>query len=176
MQTITRAWGRGMHFGKEANVYVIKLDDGEEVHSTLERLFAQQTIKSGVFLGGVGMLTDLKLGYYDGRDYVTRELSEPHELVKLSGSTAWVNGKPHLHLHAAVANKEHQLLGGHLVSAKAHYLNEIYLLRLVDIELTRKKSEKSGLMELIIQKASETKPVLGHVARQRSGSLELDLD
>ncbi len=165
-----------MHFGKEANVYVIKLDDGENIHSTLEQLFAQHMIKSGVVLGGVGMLADLKLGYYDGKDYVTRELKEPHELVKLSGSTAWVNGKPHLHLHAAVANREHQLLGGHLVSGRAHYLNEIYLLRLVDIELTRKKSERSGLMELLIQKTSDTRPGLGHAARHRSSSLELDLD
>jgi hypothetical protein len=54
-------------------------------------------------------------------------------------------------------------------------MNEIFVLRLVDLELGRRKNERTGLMELEIHKTSDIK--FSHsAAKHRSGSLELDLD
>lgn len=165
-----------MQFGKESNLLVIKLDDGEGLHSGLEQALGESMVKSGVVLGGVGMVTDFKIGYYDGKDYVIREFKEPHELLSLQGSIAHAGGgQLLLHLHCTVGNKEHAVFGGHLISAKVRYMNELFVLRLVDLELARRKNERTGLMELEIHKASDIK--LSHsAAKHRSGSLELDLD
>lgn len=165
-----------MRSGKESNIIVIKLDDGENVHSGMEHALGQNMVKSGIILGGVGMLTDFKLGYYDGKEYVTEEYKEPHELLTLQGSIAHGGqSKILLHIHCTVANRAHQVFGGHLLSGTVRYGNEIFVLRLVDIELGRRKNERTGLMELEIHKTSDIK-LHSTMARHRHGSLELDLD
>jgi len=165
-----------MLFGKESNILVIKLDDGENLHSSIEQALGQNMIKSGIILGGVGMVTDFKLGYYDGKEYITEEYKEPHELLTLQGSVAnGGQGKILLHIHCTVANKAHQVFGGHLISASVKYMNEIFILRMVDVELGRRKNDRTGLMELEIHKTSDIK-LHSTASKHRSGSLELDLD
>ncbi|MBM4249883.1 MAG: DUF296 domain-containing protein [Euryarchaeota archaeon] len=165
-----------MLFGKESNMIVIKLDDGENLHSGIEQALGQNMVKSGIILGGVGMLADFKLGYYDGKEYITQEFKEPHELLTLQGSVAHGGqGKILLHVHCTVANRAQQVFGGHLISGTVRYANEIFVLRLVDIELGRRKNERTGLMELEIHKTSDIK-LHSTAARHRHGSLELDLD
>ena len=165
-----------MLFGKESNIIVIKLDEGENLHNGIEQALGQNMIKSGIILGGVGMVTDFKLGYYDGKEYITEEYKEPHELLTLQGSVAHAGqGKLLLHIHCTVANTAHQVFGGHLISATVKYMNEIFVLRMVDVELGRRKNDRTGLMELEIHKASDIK-LHSTAAKHRSGSLELDLD
>jgi len=165
-----------LQFGKESNLLVIKLDDGESLHSGLEQALTESMVKSGVVLGGVGMVSDLKIGYFDGKEYVAKEVLEPHELLSLQGNIAHAGGgQLLLHLHCTVGDRQHNVLGGHLISARVKHMNEIFVLRLVDLELGRRKNERTGLMELEIHKTSDIK-ISHSAAKHRSGSLELDLD
>jgi hypothetical protein len=165
-----------MIHGKESNLIVIKLDDGEVLHAGLERALAENMVRSGVVLGGVGMITDFKIGYFDGKEYIAKEVKDPHELLSLQGNIAHAGGgQLLLHLHCTVGDRQHNVFGGHLLSAKVMHMNEIFVLRLVDLELGRRKNERTGLMEMEIHKTSDIR--LTHsAAKQRSGSLELDLD
>ena len=165
-----------MIHGKESNLIVIKLDDGEVLHSGLERALSDNMVKSGVVLGGVGMITDFKIGYFDGKEYIAKEVKEPHELLSLQGNIAHAGGgQLLLHLHTTVGDRQHNVFGGHLLSAKVMHMNEIFVLRLVDLELGRRKNERTGLMEMEIHKTSDIR--FSHsAAKQRSGSLELDSD
>jgi hypothetical protein len=165
-----------MIHGKESNLIVIKLDDGEVLHSGLERALSENMVKSGVVLGGVGMITDFKIGYFDGKEYIAKEVKEPHELLSLQGNIAHAGGgQLLLHLHCTVGDRQHNVFGGHLLSAKVVHMNEIFVLRLVDLELGRRKNERTGLMEMEIRKTSDTR-FMHSAAKQRSGSLELDSD
>jgi hypothetical protein len=74
-----------------------------------------------------------------------------------------------------VGDRQHNVFGGHLLSAKVVHMNEIFVLRLVDLELGRRKNERTGLMEMEIRKTSDTR-FMHSAAKQRSGSLELDSD
>jgi len=165
-----------MIHGKESNLVVIKLDDGEVLHAGMERALSENMVRSGVVLGGVGMVTDFKIGYYDGKEYVAKEVKEPHELLSLQGNIAHAGGgQVLLHLHCTVGSKDHDVLGGHLLSANVMNMAEIFVMRLVDLELGRRKNERTGLMEMEIKKSSDIR--FGHTAaKHRSGSLELDTD
>jgi predicted DNA-binding protein with PD1-like motif len=165
-----------MIHGKESNLIVIKLDDGEVLHTGLERALTENMVRSGAVLGGVGMVTDFKIGYFDGKEYVAREINEPHELLSLQGNIAHAGGgQLMLHLHCTVGDKQHNVSGGHLISAKVKHMNEIFVLRLMDLELGRRRNERTGLMEMEIKKTSEFR-FTHSAAKQRSGSLELDSD
>jgi len=164
-----------MLVARETNIIAIKLDDGENLVSGLEQAFTQNMIKSGIILGGIGMVTNFKLGYYTGKEYVSKEFSEPHELVNLQGSVAQgEGGKLMLHLHCTVGSQEHTTFGGHLMAAQVKNMAEIFAVRLMDTELRRRKSDRTGLMELEFHKVSDTK--VPHSTKHKSGSMELDLD
>jgi predicted DNA-binding protein with PD1-like motif len=55
------------------------------------------------------------------------------------------------HIHCSVADSEHQLWGGHLNKARVNVINEITILKLDKLNLTRIKNEETGLMELNIE-------------------------
>jgi predicted DNA-binding protein with PD1-like motif len=73
----------------------------------------------------------------------------------LGGSIAKVNDKIMFHIHCAVADSEHVLKGGHVTRGKVAVLNEISILKLEEITLTRELNPDTGLMEMIIPEDME---------------------
>jgi len=76
-------------------------------------------------------------------------LDESHELVALHGSISTKN-EVVIHLHCALANQDHEIIGGHLKSAKVCVINEILIKKLADVELGRSLNPATGLKELFI--------------------------
>lgn len=169
-----------MQVERETNILVVKLDNNEDLFSTLEKIAQDQMIKSGMVLFGIGMLRDIELGYYLGKDYQWTTITEPSELVALHGTIATVDDAPSLHLHAGLAYQDHGLKGGHLKKGTVNMLAEIGIIKLTDVELTRKKNPNSGLNELLISKASKSTqavrkmPTEGRSPGKRSMDLDLD--
>ena len=133
---------------KEGNTVLIKLDDGEDLMEKLTEALSLLRVRHGVILTGIGMLKDFEIGYYNGEEYEKEMHEEPHELVAMHGSVAWVDGKHDLHIHVGLAGKDHRLIGGHLLKAKVCVLNEISVLATERIEITRKKDEATGLRQM----------------------------
>jgi predicted DNA-binding protein with PD1-like motif len=143
-----------MQFGVDGAVIVVKLSNNDDVFEKYKEIIQKNNIRSGIILSGIGMLKDFELGYFDPGGYKTRTFSEPHELVSMSGSIAYAqndNTNLLLHIHCSVANREHQVFGGHLNKATVNVVNEITILRLNELNLNRIKNEKTGLMELNIE-------------------------
>jgi len=129
---------------------VVKLDDGEDLFPSLERIVHEHSIVSGVFLGGVGMIREFEIGYWSGKEYLTEFHETPHELLHYGGSIARAEGKPMFHIHATLAGPDHRTVGGHVNRAVVAVLNEIFILKLEELELTRELNPGSGLMELVV--------------------------
>jgi predicted DNA-binding protein with PD1-like motif len=141
--------GKDMQSAIERNHVIIKLDNGEDLFEALARVIDKHGIESGLILSGIGMLRDLKIGFYNGTEYNKERFADPKELLSMHGSVA--SGQENrIHIHVGLANNEHKVFGGHLFSAKVCMLNEIVLLKLDEITLKRELNEKSGLLELKI--------------------------
>lgn len=140
-----------MQSNMEANIIVVRLMDGEDLFSAIETISKKYRINSGMILSGIGMIQDFELNYFDGTKYKMRKFGQPHELVSMHGSIAYAGNKLILHIHCGVANSKHQLYGGHLSKATVKVLNELIILKLSKILLTRKLNEKTGLMELAVE-------------------------
>ncbi len=135
---------------KEGNIIAVKLEEGEDLFESLEAIRKKFGIKSGYVLFGIGALSDFELGYFEkGKGYSRNKFKEPHELIALHGSIA--ESEQSLHLHAALANKKKQVIGGHLFSAKANPLVELLILKLSKTRLTRKLNKATNLNELFIK-------------------------
>ena len=126
------------------NELMLRLKDGESLVPALIEL----DVSSAVILNGVGMLRDLRLGYWNGKEYELESVEEPVELLSLQGNLArGEDGQIALHCHATVAKRGGAALGGHILQATVHNTAEIYIHKLSGIELKR-KIEESGLAGL----------------------------
>ncbi len=103
----------------------IKLEAGEDLMSSLVQLAKEEKVEAGFVTSGIGMLRGSRVGYFIGDRYDERTYEGPHELLSLQGSIATRSGEPHIHLHGALANRSHDVVGGHLFEATVHVVCEM---------------------------------------------------
>jgi hypothetical protein len=113
---------------RDGDKLAIRIDHGEDLFGTLYRVAAEESVHAGFVVSGVGMLRASRIGYFHGDRYEQRTIEEPRELVSLSGNIATVDGKPHAHIHVALAGRDHQVVGGHLFQATVQVVNEILVM------------------------------------------------
>jgi predicted DNA-binding protein with PD1-like motif len=138
---------------EESGIIIAKIGHGEELLPSLLQIARRHGISSGIIIGGIGMLKGAKLGFYGGAGkYDEAVLEGPLELVSMQGNISRKGKETVLHLHVALSDIKKNMKGGHLLGATVHMVNEIKILRLNEIRLTRKRSGKSGLNELRIER------------------------
>ncbi len=131
---------------REGNIVVAKFTEGN-VLENLKKLMEELHADSAIILGGIGMLEDAVVGYFNGEKYIEEKIEEPAELVSLQGNIGKSDEGYMPHVHAALANSEHMLKGGHLIDGKVKVVNEITLLILRKIKIRRRKRGKLFEME-----------------------------
>ena len=104
---------------------MLRLDDGQELFETLSAWAEREQVGAAAIAFGIGMFRKATVGYWDGQQYRPKELTVPHEVVGLHGSIARADGRPSVHLHAALAGPDHGLVGGHLMAATVGVLQEM---------------------------------------------------
>jgi len=104
-----------MEYRKFNTTYVIRMDRGEEIITSLTDFCH----KEGVRLGSVtalGAADHAVVGLYDvsRRQYHKRTFDEPMEITSLVGSISTKEGEPYLHLHINLCREDMSVIGGHL--------------------------------------------------------------
>lgn len=120
---------------------IVKLEDGADL---LEEL-AGLGVEAGL-VWGIGMVRKARLGYWNGSAYEEHKLAEPAELLSLQCNLSLKEGRPFPHCHAILSRRDGTVVGGHLLGATVHNVNELYIKRL-GLRLERRK-EESGLLGL----------------------------
>ncbi len=141
-------------FAKEGNVVIAKFEDGEIIQN-LKELMGKLNAKAAIILNGVGQLEHAIIGYFDGNDYVKKEIEEAAELVSLQGNIGMDGNDYIIHAHVALGLKNHNIVGGHLIKGNVKVVNEIAIYLLESTEI--KRVRKGNLMEMLIssQQAKE---------------------
>jgi predicted DNA-binding protein with PD1-like motif len=130
----------------EKNYVVAKLEKGEDVGESIDQVLGDYGIYSGLIVYGIGMIKELEVGYWNGKEYEKEKLHIPGEVVSFHGSIS--SNEPRLHIHVAVALNDHTVKGGHFFSGTADPMMELHIVRLEEIVLKRELNARSGLKEL----------------------------
>ncbi|MEM0133912.1 MAG: DUF296 domain-containing protein [Thermoplasmatales archaeon] len=130
----------------EKNYIVVKLEKGDDVGESITQVLDDYGIFSGLIEYGIGMVRDLEIGYWNGKEYERTKLQMSGEVVSFHGTIS--SNEPRLHIHTSVALKDHSVKGGHFFSGIADPLMEIHIIRLEEIVLKRELNSNSGLREL----------------------------
>ncbi len=134
-----------MKYEKVNGGYFVRLYKGEEILATLCKFVAQKRIGGG-FIGGLGAVEDVVLGYFDRarQKYVQKKFPGVYELVNLTGNIAYVDRDPFVHAHAIISDRKMAPHAGHLFSGIIAVTGEFYL-AVAGKKFIRKPDRKMGL-------------------------------
>jgi len=129
------------------NTYLVRLEKGEEILSTLTNFCEENSIKAG-YITGIGGAGDVALRYFDLKEkrYLEKRFNEGinYEIIALNGNISQLDGKPFVHLHITLGDPDYKVFGGHLGSAKISITAEICI-NILDEAIDRKFDEGFGL-------------------------------
>lgn len=128
--------------------YVIRIDPGEKIIEKLTELCRRDEIRSGWF-SGIGAVASAEIGFYDPvtKRYEKQIISEPSELVSLLGNISLKDNKPYVHAHAALADRNLMVRGGHLTEGVVSVSCEV-ILTITNDKLLRKLDQDTGFYYL----------------------------
>ncbi len=140
---------------REGSGWLVRLDDGQDLFEELGAFASREEIRAGAIAFGIGMFRRATVGYWDGQQYRAKELTVPHEVVGLHGSIARAEGRPSVHLHAALAGPDHLLVGGHLMQATVGVLQELLIRTFPGRTFGRPMVESFGLRMLDLEPGAQ---------------------
>lgn len=134
-----------MQYLKTKNAYILRLEQNEELITTLKDFVIDNKIKSAFFYG-LGTIKELILGYYDTKQkiYHKRTFVEEYEISSLIGNISYLSTDPIIHIHLTIAADNFIAYAGHLFQGLVGATCEIILFPLA-IKLPRKADPKLGL-------------------------------
>ena len=135
-----------MEYRKFPQGYVLRLDPGEEIVSSLTRLAADENVHLAS-VSAIGAASDVTIGIFDPdeKQYYSRRYQGAYEISALVGSVTRKEGEPYLHLHITIGNPvTGQVHAGHLTSCTISATLELFL-QVWDGEVGRKFSDQVGL-------------------------------
>ena len=134
-----------MRFRKFGSTYVVRIDKGEEILSTLQELCEEQGILLGT-IEGIGATHKATIGLFEtaSKEYHSTELTGDHEITSLNGTVTTKEGKVYLHLHATLSDRAYKTYGGHLNAAVVSGACEI-VIRSIEGTVERVFDEDVGL-------------------------------
>jgi len=135
---------------KEGRIFIIRLEDGEILHETIEHFSAEQGIKAAymIVLGGADSQSRLVVGPEDGRvspvNPMTFELGNVHEIVGTGTLFPDEDGKPMLHMHVAAGRMNSTITGCVRTRVKVWQVAEVVLIELLETTAVRKLESALG--------------------------------
>ena len=127
------------------NKIIVRIDKGEEIVESLEKICEKNNITLGS-ISGIGATDKVKIGLFDvsTKKYHSKELIGNYEIAPLSGNISTMDNKTYLHLHINLCDSNHNAFGGHLNSAIVSATFEC-VIDIIDGQIDRKFSEEIGL-------------------------------
>lgn len=104
-----------MQYQKACEKYVVSIEKGEDVGSTLIAFCLEQGIQNAS-VSGIGAVQGLSCGYYalEEKQYHFTSYPDLLEAVSLTGNIMQKEGKPFLHLHGVFTDSSNTAFGGHI--------------------------------------------------------------
>ena len=134
-----------MEYRRFENSYVIRLNKGEEVVSSLKELCKKENIRLGEITGlGASDLVEIGVFNVNTKEYKTKTFEGMFEITSLVGNVTTKDDEVYLHIHINFGDEEGFVKGGHLVQARISATSEI-ILRIVEGYVGRKLSDEVGL-------------------------------
>lgn len=120
-----------MEYRKFNDTYVVRMDRGEEIISSLTSFCQKEQIKLGT-VEALGASDHVVIGLYDvaARQYHKHSFDGPMEITSLLGNISTKEGETYLHLHINLCREDMSVIGGHLNECRVSATCEMFVRKL----------------------------------------------
>lgn len=134
-----------MEYKKFDENYIVRLNKGEEIISSLKVLCNNENIRLAEITGlGASNLVEIGVFNVETKEYNTKVFKGMFEITSLIGNATRKNDEVYLHIHINFGDEEGNVKGGHLVQARISATSEI-IVRKIEGKVGRKLSDEIGL-------------------------------
>ena len=135
-----------MEYRRFGDAWVLRLDRGEEIVSSLEAFCRTEDVRLGS-VEGLGASDHVVIGLYDvaERVYHKSTFEEPMEITSLLGNISQKDGDVYLHLHITLGRADSTVIGGHLNECRISATCELFVRPLPGTVERRLDEEETGL-------------------------------
>jgi len=125
--------------------YVLRLNKGEELISSLKKFSKKEKIE-GAFFWGLGSASQGELAFYNltKKKYLKQKFKKSVEILNIIGNIGVLDREIIIHAHGIFGNKKMQVFGGHINYLIISATCEIFLTKLKR-KISRKYSKEIGL-------------------------------
>lgn len=140
--------------GKLGRVFVIRLEDGDKMPEIIEKFAEEKGISSGhlIMVGGIGS-GQIVVGPRRSDEMPPEPMLLPidgaHEVVGVGILTPGENGKPMLHIHAALGRSGQTVTGCLRPGVNTWIVGEIILYEITGSSAKRTKDKQTGFSLLL---------------------------
>ena len=140
--------------GHTGRVILLRLDENDDVLESLESVASTEGIKNGIFFV-IGSLKEGSLVSGAATEDIPvipiwHHLKNNHEILGI-GNILQMEGRPKIHMHAALARGDECLMGCLREKSKVFLVQEIIIFELLGMEALREKDMRTGLSMLRIR-------------------------
>lgn len=134
-----------MKYRCEGDNYLVRVEKGEQLISSLIKLVKDEDIQ-GAWISGLGGSLSAEIGFYtlDEQAYDFKVFDQLLEITSLQGNVSWLNGEPKLHMHGTFSDENMKAIGGHVKELTVGGTCEI-ILHTFNTKLTRTLDDEVGL-------------------------------
>lgn len=149
--------------GKIGRVFVIRLEDSDELPGCIEKFAAEHKISVGqaILVGGIGS-GEIVSGPRKNKELPIDPMLIPvdgvHEVVGVGVLAPDRNGKPTLHIHAALGRAGRTITGCLRLGAKTWLVGEVILYEILGADVARLPDKDSGF-ELLMPRNPKIRQV-----------------
>ena len=135
--------------GRIGRVFVMRLDDGDVVPECIERFAEEKGVSVGqaILVGGIGG-GDVVVGPRRSEERPPEPMLLPidgeHEVVGVGVLAPGEDGKPALHIHAALGRAGQTMTGCLRHGVTTWLVGEVILFEILGADMVRIQDEKSG--------------------------------
>lgn len=134
-----------MKYVQNENELVLRLDIGDEICSCIQKVCAENSIKTAD-VTGIGTTDNAQIGIYNlaKKEFFANEVHRFCEIASLCGNVCLMDGEQYVHLHAVLCSEDGTVFAGHLKSAVVAATAEI-VIRKIDLNVGRRYDRLTGL-------------------------------
>ena len=139
-----------MEWTRSENDLFVRLDPGEEIHTSIRALADEVGFDAAAITSGIGRVRQTIYGYMDDDHvYHRNTIEEGAELVTLQGNLARrEDGSAFTHIHGTFSDDDLKPAAGHMFESVVHVTAEIHLRIMPDAIMSRCPLENSQFIAL----------------------------
>ncbi len=135
-----------MDYRRFNDIYVIRMDRGEEIVSSLMEFCRRESVMLGS-VEAIGAADHAVVALYDvdQRVFHRHTYDEPLEITSLLGNISTKEGETYLHLHISLCRSDMSVIGGHLNECRISGTCEMFVRRIEGAVGRRHDADVTGL-------------------------------